>query len=235
MEKIMKKQVSVVAGMRISILTIFTAFVLLVSSFTFSSCKGCKKGENENETSSNARMDAAVKDKLKEALKEDPKSPFLDVSDKAGIIFVQAGDENGAPEREWINSINCMYSQRHKWAKYIYNEYFNDGKTSEDASFFYELFKKGKTNADNAQAKAETGDLHQRAVKRIDEIKNGTSHFVPQKLLFGGCESPEQVKAREAVVIKNWDELHRLMPAADKIWNDLVAVVEAHKAATGQR
>jgi hypothetical protein len=67
MEKVMKKAKISLGGVKMkkSVLTVLAVFVLLISSFTFSSCESCKKDnsdDNKSGTSDNAASDIKTSD-----------------------------------------------------------------------------------------------------------------------------------------------------------------------------
>jgi hypothetical protein len=150
---------------------------------------------------SQAKKKVVVMDKLKIALSTNPVSPFTKVCEIATNTY-RSADSNSYKLHLWVGEIMEMYAYRKLWAKAIDNEY-NHRPALADSNDF-KIFK---IKADNFKNRSENWRLE--AVEQIGQIKRGT-----------------RKADKKTALLWNWDKLLKIMPKADKIWNELTKAAD---------
>jgi hypothetical protein len=202
-----------------SILTILILAAVVLFDITLSSCESCKnkgnntykRGNGSNPTQpTNPQQEkrlAVVRDKLKEIL--DPNGQFLDACKKASEAYRKFDKFDGRYSAGMFRMASLSFEQL-KWFDNIDDMYkrrkewveaidneYNRGGKRNDAA---------RDSADALEAKAKT--FYQTVNVVIEWLEKNPSPY------------------HDDFVLK-WKDLHKSMPAADKIWKDLTDAVDA--------
>jgi hypothetical protein len=265
------------------ILTLLTAsFILLISSFTFSSCKDCgKKGPSPTDRDNNAGntttssattessgatddssvaadsgsatdssgegsdssgsslltpQEATKTEVLANLEKLKLKSPPYEICDIALFICddadVKSIRDTGScyivtykDEYAWARGIHRLYDKLNSLVLDIDKEYNHGG---EKVIFDDDTMGTIVNLRDSAQID------YLGAKNRIDSSRGSSVITARWRPPTGKIETFKENKGRKERLIRNWEEINRLMPLVDKIFDDLINAVKAHRQACGQ-
>jgi hypothetical protein len=199
-------------------LTILTAFVLLVASFTFSSCKSCKKDNSDGGTAGNAALDNPSSDNAR--IDGDTQTiPTPRVWTKKGLDNLRkiakkaanVGDGSGlfmeALVKATIVRDKGLLFYDHKvknFVRAIYNLYFSRRAFALEID---DLWVGEMVNIDKHKSEAEVAE------KEMDENKDALITL--------------DILNRNAPPFRGawWGDFKNIVPEANKIWKELLDAV----------
>jgi hypothetical protein len=238
-----------------SILATLAVFVLLFSSFTFSSCKTCGKAESDDNpktdgsnlvdggSNSGAKTKPPVSPTLIHQMAIDRfKAVFITTMKtlKDAMTLAQKLSRDTDDLEDMVYAPKCdpkpaPLRVEDEWLAQIHEMYswqidWAEAVSKECNDGSPQASDDSKNEAKNCRAEAEAA--YKGAANWFKRLDEEGANFLKYKNVESDEDDGEDIRnARRIRLLENWKKLNGLMPLADDAWNKLVEAVKACRAA----